>query len=104
MITCPVCGGNTGSRETRTVSNYVRRRRVCLNTNCGERVTTVEVIVDSTRQLNEAAVIPRRDLENILKLVGAPLIARYGLIAVGQMLEEVEPAPPLVPAKPDLGT
>lgn len=100
MITCPVCGGPTGSRETRTVSNYVRRRRACLNTNCGERVTTVEVIVDSTRQLNDAVVVPQRDLERMLKLVGAPLVAKFGAIAVSQMLEEVEPPQPVTP-KPD---
>jgi len=90
MIVCPTCQGPTSSQETRTVGNYVRRRRKCRNPNCATRVTTAEVIIEDGRVLQDALVIPRRDLENTLRLLAGPLLARYGALGVVQMLEEVE--------------
>jgi len=47
MILCPTCGSEARVSETRDAgeSGYVRRRRICANESCRQRVTTYEFIV-----------------------------------------------------------
>jgi hypothetical protein len=69
VIACPRCHGPTDTRETRTVDDYVRRRRTCKR--CGERITTIETIVTSIsgHGFTGARLIRKRDLEHVKKIV-----------------------------------
>lgn len=71
-MNCPRCGKDSRVTETRTVpGNDLRRRRVCIDTECGHRFTTFETIVESNTRHNGAMIIvlPRhiaRDLSSSL--------------------------------------
>jgi len=73
MIACPYCHARTDTRETRTVGNYVRRRRGCPS--CGARITTVEIVVapDGGVGYREAVIVSKRDLETLQKIVDRAL-------------------------------
>ena len=45
MIRCPRCRAKTRVAETRVSATSARRRRVCISPECGEKVTTVEIII-----------------------------------------------------------
>ena len=76
---CPKCNRDSRVTETRTVSgNMLRRRRVCLATECNYRFTTVETIVVSGTKHNDAVVVvlPKhvaRELHGALALLGRHL-------------------------------
>jgi hypothetical protein len=91
MLKCRICASDTTVRETRTVGNYVRRRRHCTNTNCNERLTTIEVPLEHApeRGVDDPIIVSRVNLERMLKVLVEPLLARYGMIPVTQMLDEV---------------
>ncbi len=79
MIACPNCKAATHVEETRGE----RRRRACAT--CGRKVTTIEVIVDGARRYDKIAVMPRKDLEQMLKLTGkaiASLVGTEGVLAL----------------------
>lgn len=73
MIVCPACGSPTSVRETRSGGNYFRRRRVCDKEDCGQRVSTIEVVVDDMPHGSDVAVIAKRDLEAVLAIIDGAL-------------------------------
>jgi hypothetical protein len=86
MIVCPRCGANTAVTETRyTYANTsARRRRRCVKAECGERITTVEVIVGSlakrgfTENVEDLVVISRGKLKRLHEIV-TELVEATGL-------------------------
>lgn len=76
MIACPVCGGPTGAKETRSLGAHVRRRRQCVSIACGARVTTVELVVPDHRHLLDPIAVPRALFETIAKAATAELEAQ----------------------------
>lgn len=75
MIHCPDCRCPTSVSETRAVNGHTRRRRICDNTACGRRITTIEIAVVASRgsrvsPMDHPMIMPRRDLEEIMRLVG----------------------------------
>ena len=75
MIGCPKCHAVTRVSETRdaVTCGYSRRRRVC--SQCTHRFTTVEFIVEldptTRRALIDIAIVPRRDLIEMKRLVAS---------------------------------
>lgn len=45
-MTCPICGEKTKILETRADTDYIRRRRKCLNRECMYTFTTIEISKD----------------------------------------------------------
>lgn len=89
MIACPTCEAATTVEETRGE----RRRRAC--TKCGRKLTTIEVVVENARRYDKIAVIPRKDLETIVRLAGkamASLIGDHGVVALIATPVEAAPA------------
>lgn len=72
MIACPRCGRDTHVSETRSSSNAVRRRRICVDVSCGTRVTTLELPVAPNRRFLEQdlAIVRVSDIATLRRLVG----------------------------------
>lgn len=95
MIACPTCEAATTVEETRGE----RRRRAC--TKCGRKLTTIEVVVENARRYDKIAVIPRKDLETIVRLAGkamASLVGDRGVVALIATPAEAAPASDFVGA------
>lgn len=77
VIICPKCGNDTVVKETRSApgTNYIRRRRICMKVVCSARFTTLEVAIDDAndRRYEDVVLVPRRDLEAILRITKASL-------------------------------
>jgi hypothetical protein len=95
MIVCPICGQDTRVTETRTVDQYVRRRRQCTGATCSGRVTTAEIVIalddGRNKPLGDVIVMSRRDVEKTLKVICGALADRYGSNAVVAMITAVLP-------------
>lgn len=63
MIACPTCGKPTDVLETRSRSTFVYRRRICHDTACDSRVSTIELVSDVS---DDPVVVSRRVLEHML--------------------------------------
>ena len=70
MIACPTCEGDTIVLETRDAEEYVRRRRICKNTSCGTKVTTVELVLHNAKRRagGPVVMIRRADLDKLHEL------------------------------------
>lgn len=70
MIHCPECNGDTRVLETRDAPAYVRRRRVCRNSRCGSKVTTVEVVLRGTTHSTrtDVVMVRRGDLDRLFEI------------------------------------
>lgn len=78
MIACPACGADTGVVETRRNGTFARRRRRCVSTQCGHRITTMELIVPNpTRHSsnNDFVVVRRAWLSELQEIVGVLVAA-----------------------------
>ncbi len=75
---CPTCNLPSSVLETRTTKLGIRRRRRCMVPECSRRFTTVEVVVPSDRQHDDARVV-------ILSRAGATEI-RAAARALGELL------------------
>lgn len=74
MIACPACGADTQVLDTRPSKTYAKRRRRCVSTQCGQRITTIEMITRENPRLDGDAVLCRRaDLERLFQLAGSLL-------------------------------
>jgi len=90
MIACGSCGTETVVQETRSTEHHVRRRRACPA--CGLRVTTVEIVVSqgtgAVRPMDDAMIVRKRDVEEIVRLAGNTLVARFGKDALDALLDD----------------
>lgn len=67
---CPKCDAESSVIETRKVAgNMLRRRRVCDNTACGSKFSTIESIVETSARHDDAVVIvlPRKAARGLQK-------------------------------------
>ncbi|HZJ65945.1 MAG TPA: hypothetical protein VFD36_20700 [Kofleriaceae bacterium] len=69
--------------ETRDAGSYVRRRRVCVSTACGHKVSTAEFPLPKARSAagRDLVIVPRHTLQS--------------LYAVASKLVELPPVPAL---------
>jgi transcriptional regulator NrdR family protein len=68
MIACPKCRAVTHAIDTRyRDDNTTMRRRVCEA--CKHRVTTLEVIVENPRQVDDPVLVPRGLLEKLAESI-----------------------------------
>lgn len=97
MIACPDCGAETSATDTRSLGGYVRRRRRCVKTNCGRKVTTIEIVVadgDYRKALmGRVVILPQADVERITLLLAGALAQRIGHKPMAELLASVLPAP-----------
>ena len=70
---CRHCNGDTGVRETRAMDGYTRRVRICED--CGEQLRTVEVAIESFKDLgtHEPVIVPRVEIETLIKALSSML-------------------------------
>lgn len=69
---CRHCGGDTGVRETRALEGYTRRVRICED--CGEALRTIEVAVESFKDMaGEPVVVPRTEIETLIRSLASTL-------------------------------
>lgn len=72
MIACPTCGSRTTVVETRAVGASTRRRRRCTVTTCDGKVTTIEVVVNVSREFaGDVTCVPLRQIDRLKKIVAA---------------------------------
>lgn len=71
--------------ETREIEGGLRRRRVCLSTSCGGRITTIEVVAP----LNRGSVKAARGPMAVVK--SSDLGALQDLEAIRDILRKVPP-------------
>lgn len=72
-LTCPICGRETGVRDTRAGANYIRRRRHCLSPKCDGRLTTVEVVHEGFPLDESIVLMPRGELERLRAMINQAL-------------------------------
>lgn len=66
-IACPICGDEAMAvKDTRPMSNYIRRRRICSKLTCKGRLTTIELPHPGpSAGLEDAVAMPRAQLRAI---------------------------------------
>lgn len=100
---CKACGGDTAVRDSRPTAGglgVIRRRRACLNRQCGERFTTLEFSADDLERLISARVMKRlsqvRDVVRVvndamqgISVKGAGSLIKQNIFAP-TLIEEME--------------
>lgn len=86
---CPKCGGDAGVMETRDSAGRLRRRRKCGD--CGERFTTLEVVVGSDeRSWHGARVVIFTQAQ--AKAWREAMQGMADVLAVGEPIDDDDPS------------
>lgn len=93
MIACPSCGSETSVLETRVATSYARRRRICKSIKCGEKITTMEVVIHNPRndQGGEIVMVRRDQLARLIQMASRMLAASE--VSPPPSSQEDEPCP-----------
>lgn len=88
---CPKCGGGVNCTDSRAgTRNSVRRRRRCLESNCGFRFTTYETQLPETPLPASAVLFLVGEVETAIAGVHAALGKLKGGLEAAQLVEELK--------------